>query len=211
MTSDRQVEANRQNAARSTGPRTAEGRIRSRQNALRHGLTAKRLLIPGESEEEFLEFRDDLWHALAAEGATEEALAEMVVADLWRLRRGREIETGLFAHWIHDTRSADALEEASELRHRPPPQASSLNAEQASAVGRAQAARKERRAPISVLGRVFQGDAEGAGALERLTRYEGALRSRLERTLHELSRTQALRLGQSAPVPAVDVSLRAGD
>jgi hypothetical protein len=41
MTSARQLAANRRNAVRSTGPRTRAGKIRSRRNALRHGLSAK--------------------------------------------------------------------------------------------------------------------------------------------------------------------------
>ena len=42
MTSEKQFEANRRNASRSTGPRTLEGKCRSRRNALRHGLVADR-------------------------------------------------------------------------------------------------------------------------------------------------------------------------
>ena len=41
MTSEKQREANRRNAQRSTGPRSASGKKRSRQNALRHGLSAR--------------------------------------------------------------------------------------------------------------------------------------------------------------------------
>ena len=41
MASDRQRAANRRNAQRSTGPRSAAGKRASRQNALRHGLTAR--------------------------------------------------------------------------------------------------------------------------------------------------------------------------
>ena len=41
MTSFRQIEANRRNALRSTGPRTEEGKRSSRANAYRHGLTAE--------------------------------------------------------------------------------------------------------------------------------------------------------------------------
>src|SRR3974390_2454728 len=56
MSSDAQVVANIENARHSTGPRTEEGKARSSQNALKHGLTSnKSLLLPDEDEEKFRE------------------------------------------------------------------------------------------------------------------------------------------------------------
>jgi hypothetical protein len=55
MATDRQIAANRLNAQKSTGPKTPEGRATVRLNSLTHGLTAKTLVLPGESEEDFEE------------------------------------------------------------------------------------------------------------------------------------------------------------
>ena len=45
MTSFRQIEANRRNALSSTGPKTEDGKRRSRQNAVRHGLTSETVIV----------------------------------------------------------------------------------------------------------------------------------------------------------------------
>ena len=87
MASDRQIEANRQNAQLSTGPRSPEGRQRVASNALKHGLTGKRIVLPNENPDEFDAFRGALWFNLDPQGALEEVLAEKIVADAWRLRR----------------------------------------------------------------------------------------------------------------------------
>src|SRR4051794_27822055 len=56
MTSFKQIEANRRNARRSTGPNTAEGKLRSRRNAVRHGLTSETVIGALEDAEDYKAF-----------------------------------------------------------------------------------------------------------------------------------------------------------
>jgi hypothetical protein len=65
MTSERKVTANRANARASTGPRTRQGKIRSAQNARRHGFSVSVLTDPLLSED-----AENLAHALAGKGAS---------------------------------------------------------------------------------------------------------------------------------------------
>jgi len=62
MATPRQIEANRRNALKGTGPRTAEGKGRSRFNALKHGMTAETPVLPGEDEGAYQK-RIDAWKA----------------------------------------------------------------------------------------------------------------------------------------------------
>ena len=58
ITTKRQAAANRQNAMRSTGPRTPQGKQAAKWNALRHGLRPETLVLPDEDPEEFERFRN---------------------------------------------------------------------------------------------------------------------------------------------------------
>ena len=57
MTSLKQIAANRLNAYKSTGPRTEEGKQRSRCNAMRHGLTAETVITALESAADYQAYR----------------------------------------------------------------------------------------------------------------------------------------------------------
>src|SRR4030042_2911400 len=97
MASVAQIQANRFNAQKSTGPRTAAGKERASQNALKHGLLAREAVIAGEDPEEFELYREGMLEELAPAGAGEAMLAERVVGLSWRLRRAERLQNAAFA------------------------------------------------------------------------------------------------------------------
>jgi hypothetical protein len=88
LATERQVAANRRNAARSTGPKTVEGKRAASANAIKHGLLADTAFVPGlDRPDEWRSFRDAYLEDLEPEGVLEQVLAERVVATSWRLAR----------------------------------------------------------------------------------------------------------------------------
>src|SRR5215210_137283 len=96
MTTFKQIEANRRNALKSTGPTSAEGKQRSRCNAVRHGLTAETVIGALEDAEDYKAFEAAVIADYDAESAVERELVLRLASLLWRLRRATTIEAGLF-------------------------------------------------------------------------------------------------------------------
>ena len=96
MTSFRQIEANRRNAGKSTGPSSDAGKARSRRNALRHGLTAATVIGQLEDAEDYKRFEATVASDFDPETALERELVLRLASLLWRLRRAASIETGMF-------------------------------------------------------------------------------------------------------------------
>jgi hypothetical protein len=96
MTTFRQIEANRRNARKSTGPVTEEGKQRSRCNAVRHGLTAETVICALEDAEDYKAFEAVIVADYDAQSAVERELVLRLSSVLWRLRRATTMETGLF-------------------------------------------------------------------------------------------------------------------
>src|SRR5215216_4309637 len=96
MSSIRQIEANRRNALKSTGPTTAAGKQRARCNAVRHGLTAETVISALEDAEDYKGFEAAIIADYDARSAVERELILRLASVLWRLRRASSIETGLF-------------------------------------------------------------------------------------------------------------------
>jgi hypothetical protein len=95
MTSFRQIEANRRNARKSTGPVTEEGKQHSRCNAVRHGLTAGTVIGALEDAEDYKAFEAAIIADYDVQSAVERELVLRLASLLWRLRRATTMETGL--------------------------------------------------------------------------------------------------------------------
>jgi hypothetical protein len=116
MTTFRQIEANRRNATKSTGPVTEEGKQRSRCNAVRHGLTAETVIGALEDAEDYQAFEAAIVADYDAQSAVERELVLRLASLLWRLRRATTMETGLFemqADQLREFRQSRPIDPAS--------------------------------------------------------------------------------------------------
>ena len=98
MATDAQRKANRQNAKKSTGPRTEEGKARSSQNGLKHGLLARDAVMAGEDPAEYDRQLQQLEENIFPKNAIEFELVRQIADAQWRLRRITRIEAGLLSH-----------------------------------------------------------------------------------------------------------------
>lgn len=218
MSNERQIAANRQNAQRSSGPRTDEGKARAAANALKHGLTGKCIVLPEEDPHEFDVFRSDLLEDLAPEGALQGVFAEKIVADAWRLRRIPELEAAVHRREyqlanilkasrapLRDFRRIESLKERL-LRFKLA--ADELEADR---IAEARVKRDREEAPAAPKDPAIRATGvlkQQAGLIANLERYEKTLFRSLLRAVHELRRLQAARAGQPVVPPvAVDVDV----
>ncbi len=96
MATLKQFEANRRNAQKSTGPKTPEGKAAISMNALRHGLRARTVVLPGEDPSEFHQFCDDLEVEWTPQSRTEQFYVEQMAVSQWKLIRMEVGEVAIF-------------------------------------------------------------------------------------------------------------------
>ena len=110
MASEKQEQANIQNAQLSTGPISSEGKAVVARNALKHGIFAKDLVInAGDGREDVLEYHElltELKRDLAPVGRMEMMLVEKIAVNYWRLRRLVRYETGEIRCRLDDYRES---------------------------------------------------------------------------------------------------------
>jgi hypothetical protein len=190
MASEAQVQANRANAQKSTGPRTPEGKAVVAQNAVRHGLAARLEVIRGEDQAEFDRHREEMLAELAPVGARESMLAERVVGLSWRLQRAGRLQNEVF----------DAL-----LGDQSSPLARSLLPE---GTTRGQG-ESEAEAELT-RGRVVLEDFSHGRVLDRLLLYERRIERSFYNAMRELRDLQRLPETARVPVGATPPAGRAG-
>jgi len=185
MASIAQIQANRSNAQKSTGPRTPEGKATTSRNAVKHGLLAEQVVIHGEDPAEFDLYREGMLAELAPEGAVEEMLAERAVSLAWRLRRAERLQSAVFATVYRENANDVVLWPKHGLPIKPGPGEDEV-----------------------VLGQVVMTDFARAQVLDRLLVYERRIESSLYRTMAQLRKEREARTAAEAPHsqgnPAVD-------
>jgi hypothetical protein len=214
LTSERQMAANRANALRSTGPKTAKGKAAIRLNALRHGLLARDVVLPEEDADAFEELRNQVRASLSPIGPIEEFLIDQIVNAMWRLRRLAQAEALLFHSRMHAVK-ADRI--SSEMRSYEkaafPGLLVTVITDETAHTEASEALRcatYERDRDEVLLGRAIAADAKEGDAFAKLSRYERSLERSLLRALEELRKLQDRRESRP-PSPIFDAITLAGE
>jgi len=190
MATKAQILANRCNAQESTGPRTTEGKATVSQNAVKHGLTAQKTVIPGENLADFELYRYEMLEELDPVGPMESMLADRVVSLSWRLKRTVRIQN----------ETIDAL-----LAPKP---LSALDKLTKSMVRQVAGKFEPDADEASPLGRTIIKDFSNARVLDRLMMYERRIENSLYKTIAELQRLTLIRKLDPPRTPQAKTSVQ---
>ena len=173
MASEAQITANRQNALKSTGPQTPQGKALVSQNALKHGLSAEKTIIKFENQADFDLHRELILGEFAPTTPIESMLTERVVNLSWRLKRASNIQN----HTIDALAAPQTPNPIAKLSQ------SLLSKYSPSPASDAEPA----------LGQVIIKDFSNARVLERLLMYERRIEHSLYKTILELQRLNMIK------------------
>jgi len=190
MATQAQILANRQNAQESTGPKTTQGKATVSQNAIKHGLTAQKTVIPGENPADFELYRYEMLEELDPLSPMESMLADRVVSLSWRLKRTVRIQN----------ETIDAL-----LAPKP---LSALDKLTKSMVRQVAGKFEPDQDEASALGRTVIKDFSNARVLDRLMMYERRIENSLYKTIAELQRLTLIRKLDPPHTPQAKTSVQ---
>jgi hypothetical protein len=115
--SQRKIEANRRNAKKSTGPKTADGKAKSAMNSIKYGIYSDKYLIKDESYEEFHNYRKKILKCLNPTNAVLFDMATHVVSNGWEYQRCTLLESKILnsKSLKHDAERKQNNEEAKQI------------------------------------------------------------------------------------------------
>jgi len=103
MSSQRQIEANRLNAMQSTGPKSDTGKTVVAQNAMKHGVFSKKILLDGESKNEFQCLQTEFYNHFQPQSFLETFFLERAITAAWRLSRVTQMESMLISYAVDNS------------------------------------------------------------------------------------------------------------
>jgi hypothetical protein len=169
MATQKQLIANRNNASRSTGPKTEIGKALASKNSIKHGLFCAENVINEESKDAFDLHQDQMLAELNPQSPTEQVLAERIITLSWRLTRTNRFRTAT----INDLQN---------------PSKSKINKLLQSLEGSAETTTNQ-----SKTSRMIIKDFSNSKVLERLLMYERRIENSLYKTMNEYQRLKLLR------------------
>ena len=177
MSTKAQIKANQQNAQKSTGPRTDEGKAAVSQNAVKHGLFAAEAVITGENPADYELYHDKYLAELLPVGMVESMLAERIVSLAWRLRRAERMQNQTIEYMIE--------------RHVTDPSAISHREFHINNEG-FQPGDPRFEPEHLALGRIAVRDWSNCRVLDRMMLYERRIENNLNKTINKLKRFQII-------------------
>ena len=185
MATQKQINANRQNAQKSTGPKTDDGKATVSQNAVKHGLFAQSIVF-GENEADYEAFHDNMIAELVPVGVVESVLAERAVNLAWRLKRAERMQNEVIEDMIGrkvTTNPARRRREDYYYNQGRRPDEPGVNLDELP------------------LGRIATNDFAYCRVIDRMLMYERRIENSLHKTLRELERRQLIRQFQQQEQP----------
>ena len=112
MSSQRQIEANRRNSQKSTGPTSATGKAASSMNAFKSGIHAKSLVLPTEKLADLEQLIEDYYHRHDPVSPEARFYLDEVIHCEWLLRRYRKAETQM---WDYENENSFSIDRKNPL------------------------------------------------------------------------------------------------
>ena len=171
VTSLKKVLANRNNAKKSTGPRTENGKAWAKRNAVKHGLRAEHIITVGENKIEFEELKDRFVKELQPIDIISMQLVNRIVLTAWNLQRSDKIQSGMLAYEMLSYEADEYKSKLKEIHH-------------------ADFAGSQIKVPYQnlLMGLSFLRDCNSSNAMVKLGSYETRLLNRYSQLLEQLKK-----------------------